>query len=636
MTCSAVLLCGYAQVQAADAVMTWSRINNYFYRDGGEFTLASNGVDPFLSNISYVDSAGGFAGTRNVAGTVDSFQTFCLESNERTGSPLTITVSETFIDGTPGSHALDGGVPGVGDDLDPRTAYLYYQFVKGVLTNYNYEPGDATREVTAKLLQNTLWYIEEELSDTEVYLDQQGNPLTPAEIAIIDAWLAEAAAAVADDQVWGNTIGPVRVLNMIGLNSSGTEVMRQDMLYVIDTCEVVIKGNVFCEKAGVITPIPNATVIITDENNVEIAMLVTDADGNYMHELADSDAGRPFTVTVTPPDTYESCDQIVSKVVTPTCDEAGEADFCVCPPEEECEEKICIKVICDANGQQKPVPGTVVALWNKCFNGWGKTGDDGIKCFDGDKLKPGKYWVYIKPPCGYTYSGPCYKEIELAECEQKEIVFIACPKAPCEQSVTVNVIKKNADGTESPGNDLKVKLYSSMTGSIYKNTDDDGTADFTGSNIKSGNYKVCLTLPPGYRIIGRSSSCVEFYLSKCEKKQITICIEEDCDESVCVKVVDKDGKAVKNVTVTVYRSCFEKCGKTNDYGKVCFEDGIKAGEYMVKISVPSGYETCDGKTSKKITISECGHPEVEFCLKKKSSSHNSCNDSHKSKWGYHW
>ena len=104
-----------------------------------------------------------------LTGHPESFQTFCVEMSETITNPMNVFVSTEAAgsepqDNGPGSHAYEGGVPGspsIGDDLDPKTAYLYTRFVGGTLAalGYDYTPGTG-REDSAKVLQNLIWGIE--------------------------------------------------------------------------------------------------------------------------------------------------------------------------------------------------------------------------------------------------------------------------------------------------------------------------------------------------------------------------------------------------------------------------------------------------------------------------------------------
>jgi len=139
-----------APVVMADTV-TVSRYTGYYETDGGwnggEFTAiigdTSNPPDLEWVLANYAASTNGVNGT-------NSFQSFCLETTEYTGSNLNFEITQ---------NAIMGGNPPDGDPISVGTAWLYYQFAKGVLTGYQYTPGEG-REDDAKELQNAIWMLE--------------------------------------------------------------------------------------------------------------------------------------------------------------------------------------------------------------------------------------------------------------------------------------------------------------------------------------------------------------------------------------------------------------------------------------------------------------------------------------------
>jgi len=64
------------------------------------------------------------------------------------------------------SSAWAGGADthdvGAGDPLSLGAAYLYHEFQKGTLSGYRYNGTDAQRNADADLLQQTIWYLEDE------------------------------------------------------------------------------------------------------------------------------------------------------------------------------------------------------------------------------------------------------------------------------------------------------------------------------------------------------------------------------------------------------------------------------------------------------------------------------------------
>jgi hypothetical protein len=182
--------------------------------NGGEFTLY--GADLTLPYNHYHPSTRDLTGS----GVYPGFQTFCLEVTEYVYHPpgaenMHIWVSTAFVNGAqPGSHAWYGSESEPsGDDLDPRTAYLYTMFAKGVLTGYDYDRAGG-RAASATALQKAIWYIEGETGG------ENNDFVTLADEAVDE-----------DGEWYGMGIGHVRVLQM-GMPGSSPE-HRQDMLYLL-------------------------------------------------------------------------------------------------------------------------------------------------------------------------------------------------------------------------------------------------------------------------------------------------------------------------------------------------------------------------------------------------------------------
>jgi len=157
------------------------------------------------------------------------FQTFCLERNEF------LKFDGTLYDCELSDAAISGGLAGGDPDpLSNESAYLFYKFWTGNLSNYNYgtlgeyddgtsgPTGDnSTRGDSATSLQLALWYFEQELGTS---LQTKYNNDVQAQ-----AWVAEAIAAGWTD------IGNVRVVNVFanGSDHELDENYRQDVLVVI-------------------------------------------------------------------------------------------------------------------------------------------------------------------------------------------------------------------------------------------------------------------------------------------------------------------------------------------------------------------------------------------------------------------
>jgi len=204
-----------AAVASADVYVgraVWSRVSGKYIGNGGEFTISKASLAPGLS----LDTSAYASTVKDQAGSAPSFQSFCLEAGETIKSPMDIVMSTTSIDELTGvvgaegsgSHAINGGKP-YGDNLDTRTAYLYTQFAKGVLSGYAYTNtlvNGLNRAQTAGTLQRVIWALEQE-GGADFTQSFQNVTLNATQQALAQAWVNEAVTAN-----W-TTIGNVRVLN---------------------------------------------------------------------------------------------------------------------------------------------------------------------------------------------------------------------------------------------------------------------------------------------------------------------------------------------------------------------------------------------------------------------------------------
>jgi len=239
-----VVMCLFLSVPAmADYYggrMSWTRVANHFQGNGGEFTLYKDGIAQYLPNDAYAAVA------KNQMGATDktSFQTFCVELAEYVYQPMDVWVSTTStispVDGS-GSHAIYGGAPPNGDDLDSRTAYLYTRFATGTLSNYSYGAGRAT---SAGALQKTIWLIENEIGN--LWDSAGGFVLDAAQQLQANAWISEAQNAISNGR-WSG-IGYVRVLNTSGTDGAK---LAQDQLYYVPVPAAVVLGMLGLSVAGV-------------------------------------------------------------------------------------------------------------------------------------------------------------------------------------------------------------------------------------------------------------------------------------------------------------------------------------------------------------------------------------------------
>jgi len=195
-------------------VQVW-QTSGYYSGNGGEFTLKTIEGWPNDQQIQW--------------------QSFCMEDAEYLtmgGTYYAEITTSAFKGGETGPEELGY------DPLDPRTAYLYNEFLGGEMSSYDYTPSPSgSRPTSAANLQRLIWFIEEEVETTTT--DQQTE------------WLAEAETAVAEGGSWyeeygADSIGPIRVLNMYG--AADRSVLKQDLLVK------VVDGSL-------VAPVPAALVL---------------------------------------------------------------------------------------------------------------------------------------------------------------------------------------------------------------------------------------------------------------------------------------------------------------------------------------------------------------------------------------
>lgn len=137
---------------------TISAVDGYSYQGtAGEFTLATS--NPTLDISGYADA------TKNQAGILNSFQSFCLEYETEIGLNETLTVDVSTSAKPGGQSSGITGIDGIFDPISSGTAYLYTEFATGNLAGYNYTPGD-DRENSALGLQLAIWVLEDEIDES--------------------------------------------------------------------------------------------------------------------------------------------------------------------------------------------------------------------------------------------------------------------------------------------------------------------------------------------------------------------------------------------------------------------------------------------------------------------------------------
>jgi hypothetical protein len=150
-----VVLFAFAQMAMAYTVklVGGSGYGPYQTGSGGEFTLQPDVTLQWVLN-SYSTLA---KNQYQAQGSTPNFQTFCVEDYEYVYANGTYTAILN-------TAAVLGNVGPGGDPISVGTAYLYFHFVKGDLTGYDYiNPGrSGDISSSAYLLQQAIWWLEGE------------------------------------------------------------------------------------------------------------------------------------------------------------------------------------------------------------------------------------------------------------------------------------------------------------------------------------------------------------------------------------------------------------------------------------------------------------------------------------------
>jgi hypothetical protein len=183
---------------------------------GGEFNLTHQ-------NLGFVPV--GLTGS-------DVFESFCLEKTESIAFNFLFWANVT-------TAAVNGGNGGGNPDpLDPKTAYLYQQFITGVLVDYDYGVGDGgtLRSRSADDLQSVIWFLE----------DEEAMSWTPGDGSRRDEWYNLAVANA------GDTIGNVRVINLFS-DAQGTQPNQDQLVLTPEPGSLVLLalGGVFAWRRRV-------------------------------------------------------------------------------------------------------------------------------------------------------------------------------------------------------------------------------------------------------------------------------------------------------------------------------------------------------------------------------------------------
>lgn len=143
------------------------------------------------------------------------FITFCLERNEWTSVPLTVSsIADSAVMG-----GLGGGNP---DALDERSAFLYYQFRSGVTYNLD-------------ALQVAFWAIEQE-ADTSNW---EWNKYWATYGTLAQSYINAAAAAI--NNGWTND-GKIQVMNVTYVENNVVKQGQSQLVYVPEPMSLLLLG----------------------------------------------------------------------------------------------------------------------------------------------------------------------------------------------------------------------------------------------------------------------------------------------------------------------------------------------------------------------------------------------------------
>jgi hypothetical protein len=165
----------------------------------------------------------------------DFFKTFCIETDERTadGVEFDVRISDT---------AWLGGEPGVGDPLDPNTAFLYTEFMKGTDGSLDELGYDFHNMDSFEALQDVIWHIEDE--KYTYYYGYGPRPSPPWPLGTLRGDLYNSAVEATTSGAWSG-IGNVRVMVMYDKGHLGNDDhLRQDHLVLIPAPGAIVLGGI--------------------------------------------------------------------------------------------------------------------------------------------------------------------------------------------------------------------------------------------------------------------------------------------------------------------------------------------------------------------------------------------------------
>jgi hypothetical protein len=206
---------------------------SYSFSDGGEFTATTSGL-----------------------GNLGTFQTFCIELNEtfQPGTSYKYIMNSGAVTGDTGDDAynqkpVSGPIATSGafnmDNLSIGTAWLYSQFRANTLANYDFG-ATATHTQDAGALQDVFWYLEQEISYTQLT-----NGFNGASGALSKTYLNQAIAGTGTttNTVFNDSNGKYGVIALNVYDTSGG--LHQDQLAIVPEPTTIFAGALLLLPLGV-------------------------------------------------------------------------------------------------------------------------------------------------------------------------------------------------------------------------------------------------------------------------------------------------------------------------------------------------------------------------------------------------
>lgn len=192
------------------------RQDAYSYGVGGEFSATPSANFSWVLN--YYD-----AKAKNI-GYQNSFETFCIEYNEE------FNPGNTWYNVKINDRAINGGIGPVGDPISKGTAWLYYQFAEGTLSQFDYNTDGlhaTDRQSDSGLLQTAIWWLEDE------------HGLTYDSSNKFESLVVSTFGGQANAKADNNGFYPVAALNMTYPDGS----LSQDQLTLVpEPCSILLLG----------------------------------------------------------------------------------------------------------------------------------------------------------------------------------------------------------------------------------------------------------------------------------------------------------------------------------------------------------------------------------------------------------